>query len=135
MVDQDPMDIWVCGTCGVPIAKTGDNRVIVGGEDDRFANPARRDRSVGSKAKKLLLQYNDLFPESPIERAFCWGGTFAETRDGLPYIGSDLRASGVVSALCYGGNGTLFAMIAAEIVREACLGGSHPDERLFRFGR
>lgn len=127
--------IWETARPYLYLRTTGDNRIIVGGEDDRFASPARRDRSVDSKARRLLLQYNDLFPDAPIERAFCWAGTFAETPDGLPYIGSPSHAPGVLAALCYGGNGTLFAMIAADIVREACLGGSHPEEQLFRFGR
>jgi glycine/D-amino acid oxidase-like deaminating enzyme len=127
--------IWETSRPYLYLRTTPDHRVIVGGKDDRFASPARRDRSVESRSKSLMLQYNDLFPDAPIERAFCLAGTFAETGDGLPYIGTHPGTPGVLSAFCYGGNGTLFALIAAEIIREACLGGSHPAERLFRFDR
>jgi glycine/D-amino acid oxidase-like deaminating enzyme len=127
--------IWETDRPYLYLRTTADNRIIVGGLDDRFANPVRRDKSVKGKAAGLKRGFNELFPETRIEPAFCWAGTFGETRDGLPYIGPHPGEPGVLFALCYGGNGTLCGMIAADIIRDQCLGQSYPAERLFRFGR
>ena len=127
--------IWETSRPYLYLRTTPDNRVIIGGLDDRFANPVKRDRSVGAKARKLERRLVELFPDMRIEPAFSWGGTFAETRDGLPFIGRDRGSPGMLYALCYGGNGTVFAMLAADIIRDVCLGRTNPAERLFRLER
>jgi glycine/D-amino acid oxidase-like deaminating enzyme len=71
-----------------------DGRVLVGGADDAVDIPARRDRRVDAKSRKLLQQVLALFPELPIRPAFAWGGTFAETADGLPFFGAHPQAWG-----------------------------------------
>jgi glycine/D-amino acid oxidase-like deaminating enzyme len=127
--------IWETSRPYLYLRTTQDHRVIIGGLDDRFAKPIRRDRSVRSKAAKLERRFIELFPDIRIENAFAWGGTFAETADGLPYIGRDPGSPAVLFALCYGGNGTLFTLIAADIIRDILLGRSSRPERLFRIDR
>jgi Glycine/D-amino acid oxidases (deaminating) len=53
----------------------------------------------------------------------------------LPYIGSPPGLPDVWFALGYGGNGITFGLVAAEIVRDACLGRVHRAADLFRFDR
>ena len=77
----------------------------------------------------------DLLPSIPTETAFEWTGTFAETKDGLPFIGRDARYPGFLFALGYGGNGITYSMIAAGIIRDLYLGRANADAQLFRFGR
>jgi glycine/D-amino acid oxidase-like deaminating enzyme len=70
-----------------------------------------------------------------LEVAYAWAGTFGETKDGLPYIGVHPRFPHVYFALCYGGNGITFSVIAAEILRDDFIRRTNRDARLFRFGR
>ncbi len=67
--------------------------------------------------------------------AYRWAGTFAQTQDGLPYIGEHPRWPGVWFALGYGGNGITFSVLAAKIITAAVSGTPHPAARLFRFDR
>lgn len=43
--------------------------------------------------------------------------TFGEMPDSLPCIGAQADAPGALFALGYGGNGIVFSMIAADILR------------------
>lgn len=127
--------IWEAARPYLYLRTTADGRVIVGGEDEPTADPARRDERIGAKAARLAARGRELFPLIDFSPACAWAGTFAATRDGLPYIGSPVGLPDVWYALGYGGNGIVFGCIAAEIVRDACLGRVHPAADLFRFGR
>ena len=76
-----------------------------------------------------------LVPGLPLEVAYAWAGTFGETKDGLAYIGVHPRFPHAYFALGYGGIGTTFSLIAAEIIRDCFLGRNNRDARLFRFDR
>jgi FAD dependent oxidoreductase len=76
---------------------------------------------------------DDGHSDAPFEVAFTWAGTFAESRDGLPYIGPTASPN-VLVALGYGGNGITFSVMAAEILvmaaeilRDLCIGRPHDD--------
>ena len=64
-----------------------------------------------------------------------WAGTFAQTRDGLPYIGSTPQFPRGYFALGYGGNGITFSLVAARMMRDLFLGKENRDAEVFRFGR
>jgi glycine/D-amino acid oxidase-like deaminating enzyme len=64
-----------------------------------------------------------------------WCGTFLNSRDSLPYMGPHPESPKIHPALCYGGNGTTFALVAAELLRDALLGCARPETRLFGLGR
>jgi glycine/D-amino acid oxidase-like deaminating enzyme len=57
------------------------------------------------------------------------------TADGLPFIGQHPDVPHTWFALGFGGNGTTYSIIAAEIIREALLGGCDPDASLFGYER
>jgi glycine/D-amino acid oxidase-like deaminating enzyme len=114
---------------------TTEGRVIVGGEDEDFVNAKRRDALISRKTRTLVKKFGRLFPDRPLEVAYAWAGTFGETKDGLPYIGAHPRFPHVFFALCYGGNGITFSVIAAEILRDHFSGRTNHDASLFRFGR
>jgi glycine/D-amino acid oxidase-like deaminating enzyme len=109
--------------------------VMVGGEDEPFVAAGPRDQLIPDKARALAGKFRALFPGTPITPACAWAGTFAETKDGLPYIGSVPQFPKGHFALGYGGNGITFSLIAAEIIRDLVLGRRNDDARLFRFGR
>jgi glycine/D-amino acid oxidase-like deaminating enzyme len=127
--------IWEAARPYLYLRTTADGRVLVGGEDEPTADPVRRDALLAGKAARLSARGRELFPSIDFTPACAWAGTFAGTRDGLPWIGSPAGYPDVWLALGYGGNGIIFGVIAAEIVRDACLGRPHPAAGLFRFDR
>ena len=127
--------IWETARPYLYLRSTADGRVLVGGEDEATPDPERRDAMIAVKASTLADQGRKLFATVDFAPALAWAGTFAETPDGLPFIGCVPRMPAVWFALGYGGNGITFSVLAAEIIREACLGRTHEAAELFSFER
>ena len=127
---------WESARPYVYVRATGDGRLLVGGEDDAIDLPSRRDASVDAKAAKLARKVARLFPHVPVQPAFAWGGTFAETSDGLPWFGAHPETGArTLYAMAYGGNGITYSMLGAGLIRAAIERRRHPLSRLFGFGR
>lgn len=114
---------------------TTDNRIIFGGGDESFYNPARRDNLLAKKSAHLATAFKKLFPDLPFKVDYSWAGTFIETDDGLPYIGSIKQLPHTYFALGYGGNGITFSQLAAKILSDLLLGKKNSDEKIFTFDR
>ena len=127
--------IWETTRPYLYLRTTDDGRAIVGGEDEPFRNPARRDRLVDKKTDRLAERFREMFPRTDLTVDHRWAGTFGETKDGLAYIGSVRHMPRCHFALGFGGNGVTYSIIAAEIIRETLCGRTHPDAHLFRFDR
>ena len=57
-----------------------------------------------------------IYPELADEKPdYAWEGLFAETPDGLPYVGEHSRYPRHLFALGYGGNGMTASFLAAQI--------------------
>ena len=113
---------------------TEDGRLLAGGRDVAFSDGRRRDRLIGAKGRALVSDLRKLFPSLGIDLDFAWAGTFAETPDGLPYIGS-AGSRRVHFALGYGGNGITFSSVAANLIADSVAGRKPPDGRIFGFDR
>ena len=108
----------------------------MGGEDDAIDIPARRDARVMGKASRLLKRARTLFPQLPLQPAFAWAGTFAETRDGLPWFGAHAQhGPRVLFAMAYGGNGITYSALGAQLLRATIERRRHPLKTLFSFQR
>ena len=96
---------------------TADGRVLVGGADT-VHRTAKGSRKRIAKARVLLMNHlRGLYPSLAGERpAYAWEGLFAETPDGLPYIGRHSRYSNHLFALGYGGNGMTASFLAATLL-------------------
>ncbi|CAN5555442.1 FAD-dependent oxidoreductase [soil metagenome] len=114
---------------------TADNRIVFGGEDEPFYDPAKRDALVDSKTNKLSKQLKELFPDIPFKVDYSWAGTFIETDDGLPYIGTIRQLPHTYFALGYGGNGITFSQLAADILTDLLIGKKNADADIFSFDR
>ena len=121
--------MWESARPYLYLRPTGDGRLVVGGEDDAIDIPARRDRRVERKTRKLMRRLQTLRPDLDLEPAFAWGGTFAETEDGLPFFGTH-PATGPRQwyAITY-------SMAGAALLRAGIEGRAHPLQRLFGFAR
>jgi glycine/D-amino acid oxidase-like deaminating enzyme len=127
--------IWETARPYLYLRRTPDGRAIIGGLDEPFRDPIRRDRLLPAKTRLLARRFRRLFPRIDFEVAYSWTGTFAETPDGLPYIGEHPDYPRAYFALGYGGNGITWGMIAANIITDLYLGRSNPDASIFRFDR
>ncbi|QDU94901.1 NAD(P)/FAD-dependent oxidoreductase [Lignipirellula cremea] len=114
---------------------TPDNRLLAGGEDDPFRNPAARDASLPAKAERIAQKVRELLPSLEWETEFSWAGTFGKTSDGLAYIGPTDEYPHCYFALGYGGNGITFSAIAVDLLSDLLQGRPNADASLFRFGR
>ncbi|WP_026976959.1 NAD(P)/FAD-dependent oxidoreductase [Flavobacterium tegetincola] len=126
--------IWETARPYLYIRTTEDNRIMVGGFDEPFQDPKKRDALMDKKNKDILKRFKTFFPESKIEIDFYWCGTFGGTKDGLPYIGEHKKHPNMYFALGYGGNGITFSVIAAEMIKDMYL-GKQTEENIFRFDR
>jgi glycine/D-amino acid oxidase-like deaminating enzyme len=132
---KDECLVWETAIPYLYIRTTADNRILVGGKDEPFYSPKKRDRLMNRKAKQLVKSFQKLFPHIPYYLDYTWCGTFAETKDGLPYIGTTKGFPNSYFALGFGGNGITFSTIAAQIICDAIQGKTHPDAKIFAFGR
>ena len=87
------------------------------------------------KAKNLERSFAKLFPGLSFKTDFKWAGTFASTKDGLPYIGSIPQRPHTYFALGFGGNGITFSVIAANIIKDLLSGKKNTDADIFSFDR
>lgn len=127
--------IWETARPYLYARTTTDGRVIVGGEDDDFHSPARREKALNGKARRLEKKLEKLLPHLQLETAFAWAGTFGETKDGLAFIGPKQKNSRLLFALGYGGNGITYSVQAARMLTAHIQGESDPDMHIFRLDR
>lgn len=132
---RDRCLIWETARPYFYLRTTADHRILMGGGDEPFADPVRRDARLPAKTKKLARRFRRLFPEIPFQVEYRWTGTFGESQDGLPYIGARPGAPRILYALGYGGNGITFSQIAATLLNQICRGQPARDAKLFRFDR
>jgi glycine/D-amino acid oxidase-like deaminating enzyme len=126
---------WDTGNPYIYGRTTVDNRIIFGGGDEPFYSPKRREELHKQKTNELVARFENMFPDLPFHLDFCWAGTFIETDDGLPYIGSIKNLLHTYFALGYGGNGITFSQLAAEILCDLLMGKENKDAEIYSFSR
>ena len=112
-----------------------DNRIIIGGRDEDFYNPEKRDAMLQEKQDLLIKDFNELYPEIDFKPAFSWAGTFGATIDGLPFIGEHSEMPNSYFSLGFGGNGITFSVIAAQIITDLIQKKENKDAEMFCFNR
>lgn len=114
---------------------TDDDRLLAGGEDTIFQNKVARDLLIPSRLRAVEEAARHRFPRLDFSVDFVWTGTFAETFDGLPFLGRHPERPGQLFALCYGGNGITYSAIAAELIAAELAGAAHPLAEVMGFER
>jgi glycine/D-amino acid oxidase-like deaminating enzyme len=127
--------IWQAADPYLYVRTTSDGRVICGGEDEEFFDEEKRNAFVGSKTKTLERKLNRLLPGIDSRAEFAWAGSFGQTATGLPTIGPIPGMPNCWAALGYGGNGTTYSRIAADIICGALAGRPDVDANLYGFHR
>ncbi len=120
---------------------SGDGRLLVGGEDTLHRSPKGAGRRMAAAEGRLRTYLARIYPELAEEAAeYAWEGLFAETPDGLPYVGEHSRYPGHLFALGYGGNGMTASFLAARTLVDLYQHGDKPGKtreiaNLFAFDR
>ncbi|MCB2407363.1 NAD(P)/FAD-dependent oxidoreductase [Hymenobacter lucidus] len=128
--------LWETARPYIYTRRTPDGRIMIGGRDEVIKQSTFQNALLENKADKLEKQFQELF-DQPIAftRDFVWAGVYGETDDSLPYIGQHPDFPQVWFALGYGGNGTTYSLLAAEIIRDALTGRQHRYASTFGFER
>jgi glycine/D-amino acid oxidase-like deaminating enzyme len=128
--------IWENASPYIYVRGTSDGRLIVGGEDVPFKSATAREALLPRQIRRLSDKYEKLFGEPLPRVAYTWAGSFAETEDGLPYIGAVPGMNPQLQfALCYGGNGITYSVHAGEMIRAGIEGQPHELDEIFGFER
>ncbi|UED72623.1 FAD-binding oxidoreductase [Brevibacillus sp. DP1.3A] len=127
--------IWETARPYLYIRTCPDGRIIVGGLDEPLNDLKKSDASSLKKRDHLLAKIQELFPQIPMRAEYYWGATFVDTHDGLPLFGEQEGYPHCLFTLGYGGNGTVYSTIGAQIISDLITKGSHSDADLFAFAR
>ncbi|KXZ40233.1 FAD dependent oxidoreductase [Alkalithermobacter thermoalcaliphilus JW-YL-7 = DSM 7308] len=118
---------------------TSDNRIIIGGQDEKFGlinNIINNFSSDDKKYEKLLEKLKNMFPNiKNLEVEYKFSGLFAVTDDGLPYIGEHKDFPNYYFSMNFGSNGILYAIISGKLITDLYLEKQNPNIDLFKFGR
>lgn len=110
---------------------TADQRILVGGEDAKTADPKKRDALIPEKALALMRKLKKLLPGRDFTVEYAWAGAFADSPTGLPFIGEVDGLPNCMAVLGCGGNGITFSVIAADICAAWSRGRKDADSNLF----
>lgn len=127
--------VWNTEDPYIYLRTTDDGRILIGGEDEEFRNPEKRDSLITDKEQKLLHSFQKYFPHTEFQSDFAWAGTFGTTKDGLPYIGEHKDFLNTYFVLGFGGNGITFSVVGMEMVSSWLKGEKHKLTEWFRFHR
>lgn len=134
LLPQHPL-IWEHASPYLYARTVSDGRVLVGGEDEPFGDASFRCRRLPDKVRKLKSKIRSLVAAPDLEAEFSWAGTFAQSADGLPFIGRHPCWPNVLFALGYGGNGITFGFLAAQLIRDVVGGRTSDRADLFAVDR
>ncbi|MDQ3015778.1 MAG: FAD-binding oxidoreductase [Bacteroidota bacterium] len=132
---KDNALMWSTASPYLYLRTTTDGRLIIGGRDENFFNPDKRDAHLKKKNEQLVKDFSKLFPHLSFLPEYSWAGTFGSTADGLPFIGAIREKPNSFFSLGFGGNGITFGLIGARMVTDMVLGKKNPDQKLFAFDR
>ncbi|HSZ32782.1 MAG TPA: FAD-dependent oxidoreductase [Puia sp.] len=131
---KDGTMIWNTDDPYLYMRLTKDNRIIIGGRDERFSTKTSRE-IFQKKASLLQKDFEKTFPDVQFKSEFAWSGTFGRTKDALPYIGEYSKTPNTYYALGFGGNGITFSVVAAQIITDLIKGRLNKDAEIFSFER
>jgi len=120
--------IWETSRPYLYFRTTPDQRIIAGGLDEPLPPSGRPEEYAETRGQRLLHEVQKLFPHlTDLNIACHWAGVFASTKDGIPLIGRHPQYPHSYFIEVYGGNGTVYSMMAADLLAET-IAGREPEE-------
>ncbi|MEK4434825.1 NAD(P)/FAD-dependent oxidoreductase [Paenibacillus sp. FSL K6-2862] len=127
--------IWETARPYLYMRTTPDGRIIAGGLDEEIPREDQRAIRAEHRAEDLLKKVANYFPLPDLEIDYAWEAVFGSTHDGLPLIGPHPEYPNCYFIEGYGGNGTVYSMIAASILADVITGSHNEDMELFSLTR
>lgn len=127
--------VWNTDDPYIYMRTTDDERLLIGGGDEDFSDPEKRDSLLNKKEKEILKNLKRIKPDYHFYTDFVWAGTFGETKDGLPYIGTHEQFKNSYFVLGFGGNGITFSVTGMEMASAFMKNKKHQLTEYFKFGR
>ncbi|MFB8373091.1 NAD(P)/FAD-dependent oxidoreductase [Paenibacillus taichungensis] len=127
--------IWETSRPYLYMRTTPDGRIIAGGLDENTPREDQRAIRALNRAQVLLERVAEYFPLPDLEIDYAWEATFGNTHDGLPFIGPHPEYPHSFFLEGYGGNGTVYSMIAASLLTDTITGKENKDLELFSLTR
>lgn len=127
--------VWNTDEPYLYLRTTDDGRMLIGGGDEDFYDAGKRDALLDKKEKEILKALKKIKPDYHFYTDFVWAGTFGETKDGLPYIGTHEKFKNSFFVLGFGGNGITFSVAGMEMASLFMKNKKHPLSKYFKFGR
>lgn len=132
---EDRSLIWETKRPYFYMRTTVDGRIVAGGlDEDKMEAPSNED-IIRERGQRLLDKIKEHYPSYDMEVDSAWGASFGESDDGLPFIGQHPKKDHIYYCLGFGGNGTVYSMLGAEIIKDLILYQSHPDADIVRLDR
>jgi glycine/D-amino acid oxidase-like deaminating enzyme len=125
--------VWEAATPYLYMRSTPDGRLLIGGEDEDIDLASYRARSINRKSTRLAAKAKKLIPDLQLSVSHRWTGAFGESDDGLPNIDAVPGMPNCFAVMGFGGNGTIYSMIASQIVPTLLKGRPDKDADIFRF--
>lgn len=127
--------IWETKRPYLYMRTTVDNRIIAGGLDEDPAEAPQNEKKIEKRGKRIEKEVQKLFPDLKIKMDYAWGASFGESLDNIPYIGKHPEKDRIYYLLGYGGNGTVYSMLGANILRDLILDRPNPDAEIVKLDR
>ena len=127
--------IWETKRPYLYIRSTADNRMIIGGLDDDKPEAPCSDEIIQERAMNLLQEAKKLFPSYDMEMEYAYAASFGESIDNLPFIGEHPTKNNHYYLLGYGGNGTVYSMLGAEILKDLITGKHNENAEIVQLER
>lgn len=127
--------IWETKRPYLYMRTTKEGRIIAGGLDEDKVEAPLNEEIIQERGMRILQKIKEHFPELSPKLSHTWCATFGESHDGLPYIGEHHNHLGEYYCLGFGGNGTVYSMLGATIIKDLITKNHHPASRLFTISR
>ncbi|MFC7346111.1 NAD(P)/FAD-dependent oxidoreductase [Chryseobacterium zhengzhouense] len=127
--------VWNTDKPYIYMRSTDDERLLIGGGDEDFYDAEQRDAILDKKEKEIRRHLKRIQPDYHFYTDFVWAGTFGETKDGLPYIGTHENFKNSYFVLGFGGNGITFSVTGMEMASAFMKNEEHKLSEYFKFGR
>ncbi|ARD48946.1 FAD-binding oxidoreductase [Sporosarcina sp. P33] len=132
---RDRMMIWETKRPYLYMRLTDDNRIVVGGLDQNMDTLPDSEEHIAKKFGQLKSELQELFPEQKLHFDYEWTALFGESTDELPVIGRHPLEPHVYYLIGLGGNGTVYSMLGAYLLRDELAGKSNPNESILEIER
>ncbi|TDL79040.1 NAD(P)/FAD-dependent oxidoreductase [Peribacillus frigoritolerans] len=132
---EDRSLIWETKRPYFYMRTTVDGRIVAGGLDEEKMEAPSSEDIIRECGQRLLDKIKEHYPSYEMEVDSVWGASFGESDDGLPFIGKHPKKDNVYYCLGFGGNGTVYSMLGAEILKDLILYDSHPDAEIVKLDR